>query len=160
MRSKKNGRVGKTIYIGSRSSEKMIRIYDKAAEQNQEGVWIRYEIETKGDFADKCFRRIKEAGRILRGVLSQFKPVEKTHTRNTNCKVAGWWKEFCDDALILKIVRTKPEMTIQRIVTWAKKQVARNIFKMVEKLGMEIVYDLILIGEERQERLKWSGSAV
>jgi len=40
---------GQTIYIGSRSSEKFIRIYNKAAEQQLDGKrWTRLEIETKG----------------------------------------------------------------------------------------------------------------
>jgi len=40
---------GFTIYIGSRQSEKFVRIYDKAAESNLPDTdWKRYEIETKG----------------------------------------------------------------------------------------------------------------
>jgi len=40
---------GNTIYVGSRQSEKFIRIYNKAAESNLPGVlWYRYELETKG----------------------------------------------------------------------------------------------------------------
>lgn len=40
---------GFTIYIGSRQSEKFVRIYNKAAqEQLPDGHWWRYEIETKG----------------------------------------------------------------------------------------------------------------
>jgi len=39
---------GFTIYVGSRQSEKFIRIYDKAVETNSIGDWKRYELETKG----------------------------------------------------------------------------------------------------------------
>jgi len=40
---------GYTIYVGSRQSEKFVRIYDKAAEQKLSGkLWYRFEIETKG----------------------------------------------------------------------------------------------------------------
>lgn len=40
---------GFTIYVGSRQSEKFIRIYDKAIETANNGLeWKRYEIETKG----------------------------------------------------------------------------------------------------------------
>lgn len=40
---------GNTIYVGSRQSEKFIRIYDKAAQMGQQhGHWKRYELETKG----------------------------------------------------------------------------------------------------------------
>jgi Replication initiation factor len=40
---------GFTIYVGSRQSEKFVRIYDKAAESKLSGeLWFRFEIETKG----------------------------------------------------------------------------------------------------------------
>jgi len=40
---------GNTIYVGSRQSEKFIRIYDKAAEMGDRSVlWFRFELETKG----------------------------------------------------------------------------------------------------------------
>jgi len=41
---------GVTLYIGSRKSEKFMRIYNKAAEQGLEGVmWSRFELEIKQD---------------------------------------------------------------------------------------------------------------
>lgn len=40
---------GHTIYIGSRQSERFIRIYDKAAQEHIQGMlWTRLELETKG----------------------------------------------------------------------------------------------------------------
>jgi len=40
---------GYTLYVGSRQSEKFIRIYNKAAQQKLQGqIWWRFEIETKG----------------------------------------------------------------------------------------------------------------
>jgi phage replication initiation protein len=40
---------GNTIYVGSRQSEKFIRIYDKGAQQGaKQELWYRYELETKG----------------------------------------------------------------------------------------------------------------
>lgn len=40
---------GNSVYIGSRKSDKFFRIYNKIAEQKlQDGVWSRFEIETKG----------------------------------------------------------------------------------------------------------------
>jgi len=39
---------GQTLYIGSRSSETFLRIYDKGIESKQGGDWVRVEIELKG----------------------------------------------------------------------------------------------------------------
>lgn len=44
-----NSNGGKTLYVGSRSSERFIRLYDKASESGLDGVlWHRLELETKG----------------------------------------------------------------------------------------------------------------
>jgi len=47
----KESRTGATFTVGARSSEKYLRIYDKAGEQGVRGDWVRVEIELKGDAA-------------------------------------------------------------------------------------------------------------
>jgi hypothetical protein len=42
---------GCTVYIGSRTSGKMLRVYDKQAEQGTREEWTRLELECKGDDA-------------------------------------------------------------------------------------------------------------
>lgn len=54
---------GATVYIGSRSSEKYTRIYDKGKEQNTDLDWIRIEIELKGDRAVLAVNDIKKHGK-------------------------------------------------------------------------------------------------
>lgn len=49
------GEDGDTLYVGSRKSEKCLRIYDKAAQQGITGDWFRIELECKGDFARGVF---------------------------------------------------------------------------------------------------------
>ena len=54
---------GFTVYVGSRQSEKFIRIYNKAA---QEGIsnqhWYRYELETKGMVARAVATSLTQSG--------------------------------------------------------------------------------------------------
>lgn len=42
---------GETLYLGSRTSEQFLRIYNKAAEQQTSGDWVRIELECKGSRA-------------------------------------------------------------------------------------------------------------
>ena len=42
---------GDSFYIGSRHSEKMLRVYDKGGEQGLDVDWVRYEMELKGEAA-------------------------------------------------------------------------------------------------------------
>jgi len=74
---------GFTVYIGSRTSEKFIRIYNKAAEQNIQGVlWFRMEIETKGMVA----RAIASSLDRSRDWSSVFDTVAKTMVRFESSK--------------------------------------------------------------------------
>jgi hypothetical protein len=54
---------GKTIYVGSRQSERYLRIYDKGVEQNSavSGQWIRIELEVKGKRVHDGFEAIKRS---------------------------------------------------------------------------------------------------
>src|SRR6476620_6969970 len=55
---------GHTIYIGSRQSEKFIRIYDKAAQSDlSKELWFRFEIETKGMVARSIAALLLDTGR-------------------------------------------------------------------------------------------------
>jgi hypothetical protein len=47
---------GQTIYVGSRSSDRFARMYDKAAQQGLDDDWKRLEIECKGDVAKTLAR--------------------------------------------------------------------------------------------------------
>jgi hypothetical protein len=53
-----------TVYIGSRTSDKFIRVYVKGSE------WLRFEIELKGDAARVAAKHIKTGGRpSMAGIL-------------------------------------------------------------------------------------------
>lgn len=53
---------GYTIYIGSRVSEKFIRIYDKGVENGTHTDWKRCELELKGDTAKAIARHLADLG--------------------------------------------------------------------------------------------------
>lgn len=52
------GKGGSTFYLGSRTSDRMLRIYDKGAEQQTEEDWLRVEGEYKGELAMKVAREV------------------------------------------------------------------------------------------------------
>lgn len=45
------GPTGDTFYLGSRSSDRMVRTYDKGRQQGLDATWTRIELELKGDLA-------------------------------------------------------------------------------------------------------------
>lgn len=51
---------GHTIYIGSKASERMVRIYDKGAESKKNIDWVRYEIQLRGKSSTAFALKLKE----------------------------------------------------------------------------------------------------
>jgi len=75
-----SGTEGQTLYIGSRTSDRFVRIYNKAAEQKAIGkdapdAWVRIEIELKADRANNCAHMIGLGGNVadtIRGQIESF----------------------------------------------------------------------------------------
>lgn len=54
---------GETLYLGARSSEKFVRVYNKAAETGARGLtWIRVEVELKDRFARAAAQFLAQEG--------------------------------------------------------------------------------------------------
>jgi hypothetical protein len=72
---------GFTIYVGSRQSDKMLRLYDKGAEQGQQPEQCyRLELEIKSGQADANWRRIaRKPGDVAAAYLAQIVDVEQSH---------------------------------------------------------------------------------
>lgn len=67
------GNSGQTLYIGSRQSERMLRIYDKAAETGSPGHWTRFELEVKGARARQMAHFIVNMGSsTIPGIILDF----------------------------------------------------------------------------------------
>jgi hypothetical protein len=58
---------GLTVYLGSRQSTRLIRIYDKAAESGYDGIWTRIELEAKDPHALAIMRSMITDGIALAG---------------------------------------------------------------------------------------------
>ncbi len=79
---------GCTAYIGSRKSEKFLRIYDKAAEQGlPDRKWTRFELEIKGDAAKEVAIQVAalkegEHAAYIKGVMkAMFNPEDELYQR-------------------------------------------------------------------------------
>lgn len=119
-----------TIYIGSRSSDLMIRIYDKAIEQGLEEIdWERWEIVLKKD-------KIKEAIPLLKKDISQtfknilftyFRPVKEILSNKSRSKVCPWYLKFLGEVEKISLYREPMERTIEDKWNWVEKQVAPTL---------------------------------
>lgn len=62
-KTSKEKSLGATVYIGSRQSERLLRIYDKGKQSKTELDWIRVELEMKGKRAEQFGHMMAKEGR-------------------------------------------------------------------------------------------------
>ena len=144
-----------TIYIGSRSSDLMIRIYDKAVEQGLEEIdWERWEIVLKKD-------KIKEAIPLLKKDISQafrdilytyFRPVVKVESNKSRSKVCPWYLKFLGLVKKVSLYKDPEQKTIEDKWAWVEKQVAPTLALL--SLAFENTDFLAGIANSSMERIK------
>lgn len=96
------GSEGTTIYHGSPKSNMYIRIYDKAAEQDLDGVhWIRVEMQMRDEIASGFVDglMIHPVGDQFRGVLHNYLRyvVPQADTNMSRWPMADYWQLLLED---------------------------------------------------------------
>lgn len=96
------GSDGTTIYHGSPKSNMYIRIYDKAAEQDLEGVhWIRVEMQMRDEIATGFVEGLmgNSVGVQFRGVLHNYLRyvVPQTDTNMSRWPMTDYWAALLED---------------------------------------------------------------
>lgn len=119
-----------TIYIGSRSSDLMIRIYDKAVEQGIEGIdWERWEIVLKKDKIIEAIPLLKkDISQTFKNILyTYFRPLKKIESNKSRSKVESWYLKFLGKVEKISLYRDPMQKTIEDKWNWVEKQVAPTL---------------------------------
>ena len=156
----KPGGLGETIYLGERSSQMFVRIYNKAAEQLQDGGevafphWLRVEAEFKKEKAHAMALRIASEGLdafagVLRSHLAFREPTE--NEQRARWPVADWWLCFLNHAARAPISLAPLVRTVEETVEWVARQVAPSLAVIVNATGYgwEKLRSLVGYGERR-----------
>ena len=140
-------RGGWTLYIGSRSSERCVRIYDKRAERHERaGIevgapWIRVELEASGDYADALAREVLSGGGDV--VIEQI----NRHMRFTvpsvsdgnrwRHPVAAWWYELLGSIKqgAALVCGEDVPVTVDDLIDYLIRQAAPAFAAVVEATG-------------------------
>lgn len=93
------------IYFGSPSSDRRVRIYNKALESDVEGHWLRVEMQMRNDcamsFILNWFNLGGDVGDVYASVLRDYlrfttsRPEGRHHDR---CKIQPWWNRFLGES--------------------------------------------------------------
>lgn len=160
---------GMTMYVGVRSSEYVVRFYDKLAEHKQqrkeipEGCtsWTRCELELKGAPAMSALNAFldcspEEYAEYMRGVLNDHcRFISRTSSNVSRCPVKRWWREFlqgCTERF--KLPHKKPARSAFARAERGLTQYVPTVFTMFQELGLEGVFRWF---EARFEEMKANG---
>jgi hypothetical protein len=160
IQKRKRGQIcGWTCYLGSRQSQAMVRIYDKASEQNKPGAWVRFELETKSDLADRLAREYFSAGAsaILGQVHRRLRFTDPVpgDSNTRRWPVAEWWREFIGEiepgpSLTVGEV---PNCTISALAAFIERQAGPALATVLKADGGDLAR-LFGIFERSEYRLK------
>jgi phage replication initiation protein len=149
---------GLTLYFGSRSSDSFVRIYDKAAQQQQEGHWVRVEMEVKGKRAPLLVDAFIEGGPsalvgYLRGLLDFKEPGE--HSERSRWNTVDWWENFLGFAEVVRLSIAEQALTMERVMKWVNGQVAPTLAMVLKVHGGDLDVLLNVITAALPRVKKW-----
>ena len=145
--------VFQTLYVGRRSSETMMRCYDKGMQLGEGKSWLRFEFEYKGKRAHAIAETFVSEGwdaavGVARSFIEFKDETHKTSDR-TRQRPAAWWVELIDASKhVLKIARDAHASLI-RSWCWLRRQVAPILGVMMEHQVGDLGWVLELADEGR-----------
>lgn len=132
-----NDVTGRTIYFGSRSSEVMMRVYDKRLEQMRKAAggaedpgadepWVRWEIELKNERADVAadwLIRRKAVGEVVMEILNNYvRLIVNDDCNRSRCSSHPLWERFVSVVGKLRLFVAAAQKTIKDKRRWLIRQ--------------------------------------
>lgn len=159
---------GHTIYLGSRTSDIMLRIYDKHLETTEKALanglapdltpWVRWELELKKDRAIQAADLIISGNTVATvavGILSNYlRIIELDNTRSNRCSISEKWNRFIDGISKLRLYRQEPAKTLDDMKHWLERQVAPTLATVTMSDGgsIDYLYNLLELGSCRLKK--------
>lgn len=139
-KKKDNGEIGTyTVEFGSRTSEQMIRVYNKRG-------FTRLEFETKESRADLIAKKLFTADSPETMFYTAL-----AHLRDYVDFQPDWWEEFANSANRAGATVSKPrELTMDKMRRWLEKQVSPALSVLVDTQPMEEIDQMVKRGRARR----------
>ena len=153
---------GDTLYIGSKSSDFLIRIYDKAAEQGVSGHWIRVEMRIKGKNAQSVaekYQNYDTVGAFAAEILNnKFSFIERDDSNTSRCSVSVFWRSFVEAVEQVELwTRHAVQHPIEKVLTWISQSLGPSLCMVLDTYGMSELYR---IAEASRGRLSGAQEAL
>jgi hypothetical protein len=141
---------GRTVYLGSRSSQRMVRVYDKGLETGEEsqGCWERWEVEFKEEAAQEVAKRLfPAAGRFAEQtgqprIVKQlalgavdFRMPKAGETALERRPRAAWWDRLLDGLEVVRAPVRRQQSCLESYKGWGMSTWGRKVRQMAEQTG-------------------------
>lgn len=159
---------GHTLYLGSRTSEIMFRVYDKQLEQNQKALssgsdpvltpWVRWEMELKDSRADAFVDSLLSGISLPQatvGVLSNYiRLIVPDNARKNRCSISETWRLFLDGISKLRLFVASAKMTLEKSFFYLKKQYGAIMAAIVQAEGgsVDVFHDIVTYGNSHMRK--------
>ena len=140
--------IGVTLYFGSKSSDKRLRIYDKTIESKGKTQGNRWEAQFRRKMAYQAFSQWLETvprgsaavSRLLQNIVLgviDFRERGDDDADRTRCPRCAWYSFLLEHlgSNPARIVVKKIQQTAQRSVNWIRKSVAPTLLSLRSILG-------------------------
>lgn len=137
---------GSTITFGSRSSNTMIRIYDKKVERNREDIehWVRCEIQLRDENARNFLKLSGDIRYRYFSVLNNYlRFIKKTNDSNKwRSPLMPYWKKFIE-TYDKNSVFVKPgvDYNILHLKDFVIRQTGGALYTLIKLKGLDYVVD-------------------
>lgn len=130
---------GHTVYLGSRTSGRMLRCYKKAENGRD---FTRLEIEYKGERARAVFADLLDT-------TEAWAKKAFAHLRDFVDFKRDWWAAFTSGIERAKLVLTRITSSIEKKMEWARRQVAPTLALIEQIAGFSEIVKLLDDGRRR-----------
>lgn len=126
---------GHTLYLGSRTSDIMLRVYDKQAEQGVGFPWVRWELELKDQRASQALALMLSGasiGSICLGILKNyFRIIILDDVNKSRCSTDIEYARFLSGVESLRLYVPKSDKTLDDKREWIVRQVMPTMTALI-----------------------------
>ncbi len=133
-----------SVTFGSRQSDLLLRIYDKAAERGGlDYHWVRAEMQLRRERAQEFIHQYmtsRDIGHLYCGVLKNYlRFINNDATRRERCSVVGWWEKFLNNVEKIRLYTPHdPEYNLEKMVNTCINQYGNTIEATIRAEGIDV----------------------
>lgn len=131
---------GEGVYLGSRQSEVVVRVYDKGLETKtaERGRWLRFEGVFKGDRAAEVGRQASEFGADTFPSWALSLVFGAIDFRTDDHKLPRWWAELVAGIDPLRVTVPRPASSFGGFRDQAYRSVGHRLSRAASALGISV----------------------